>query len=251
MLSRIKKLVKADKKETILIYENPELRVIKCSVTDIDKHNIVNWSKNRQPDNVRITDLSKYYAENSVRLIPGVIYAWQRSNTDKLEIYDGIHRLLAAYEYGENMTCILSIRITNDESEIIKDFTCINKSVSVPSIYLEETNVFKKIVCQNVAEMLCKQYPTFVSPSRKPYVYNFNRDNLIEFISSLDVDFCKPRIDKYIFNELMGLNLYAERFVERNSITHPKKCAYYKFYLFYLDKTLIKSKIEEALTRIG
>ena len=228
-----------------MIYEiNGNLQLVRCNTSDIDKYNITNWSKNRQPDDVRIKDVSRYYAENNIMLIPGVIYAWQRPNTDKLEIYDGIHRLLAAYEYGEDMICILCIKITNNENEIINDFTNINKSISVPSIYLEDTNIFKKMVCQNVVEMLCKKYPTFVSPSRKPYVYNFNRDNLIEFISTFDVDFCKSRIDVEIFNELMGLNAYAEDFVKRNKVDHPKKCNYHKFYLFYLERDYIKTKIE-------
>lgn len=176
-----------------------------------------------------------------------MIYVWEQDR--KYIVYDGIHRLLAATMVDRSMTVFMQIRKTEREQERIDDFLNINKGVSVPSIYLEETNALKKLVCQNVANGMCTRYPNFVSPSRKPYIYNFNRDNVVEFISTCDIDFTKTGIDTQILNELVGLNHVAKEFVQRNNNTHPKKCDFHNFYLWYLDKSFIKQQIESVLNK--
>lgn len=228
----------------LIEYDN-EIVLYKCKIEEINNDIFKNWEKNRPPDEIRITQIYEYYLNNNLKIIPGVIYAWEKDM--KLYIYDGIHRFLAAQKTNNNMTFLLQIRKTDKESEIINDFLNLNKSICVPSVYLEEGNIIKKLVCQSVADMLCKKYPSFVSPSRKPYQYNFNRDNTVEFISTLNIDFTRVNIDLLIFNELMGLNFVAQDFVKNKEINCPKKCHFNKFYLFYLDKNLIKRKIEDAL----
>jgi hypothetical protein len=178
-------------------------------------------------------------------LIPGIVYVWFKN--EKYIVYDGIHRLLAAFSCNFNMVCLVHIKITENEQDIIDDFKNINKSVSVPSIFLEETSVFKQLVCQNVASELCKLYPAFVSPSRKPFMHNFNRDNVVEFISTLEIDFTKSGIEYHIIDQLCILNRYASEYVVYNQINVPKKCHSHKFYLWYLNKPFIKKKIEESL----
>ena len=220
------------------------LSLFECKTDEIDKNLFVNWEKNRPPDEVRISEIYNHYNINNVDLIPGIVYAW--FNNGKLNIYDGIHRFIAALQCSKKMSFILQIK-KSSEQEIIEDFLNINKSISVPSVYLEEGNVIKKLICQNVADMLCKKYPTFVSPSRKPIIYNFNRDNIVEFISTLNIDFMRSNVDLIIFNELLGLNFVAEEFVKSREMKCPKKCHYYKFYLFFLEKNLIKRKIEDKL----
>jgi hypothetical protein len=212
------------------------------------KNKFVNWKKNRPPDNIRIAQIEEYYSSNYITLIPGIIYVWKFK--DKFIIYDGIHRLMAGFKYAENIIAnkigvLIHFIETEKEQDIINEFLNINKSICVPSIYLEETDTLKKIVCETIAEKLCNAYPKFVSPSRKPFIYNFNRDNLIDFISTLNVDFSQQNIDNKIYNELIGLNLYAHDFVKRQQINYPKKCDFYKFYLWYLDKSYIKSQIEK------
>ena len=222
-----------------------EITLYKCKLHEINNEIFVNWEKNRPPDEIRTLQIFQYYIDNNLKIIPGVIYGWEKDN--KLYIYDGIHRFLAGQKTNNNMVFLLQVRKTDKESEIINDFLNLNKSVCVPSVYLEEGSVIKKLVCQNIANMLCKKYPDFVSPSRKPYQYNFNRDNIVEFISTLDVDFTRANIDLLIFNELMGLNYVAQDFVKTKAIKCPKKCNFHKFYLFYLEKNLIKRKIEDQL----
>jgi hypothetical protein len=205
-----------------------------------------NWDKNRPPDEVRVKQIKEFFDNKNADTIPGIIYAWDKGE-DRLQVYDGIHRLLAGKECNRGMICLIQVNSTSIEQEIIDDFLNINKSVSVPSIYLEETSALKKMVCQEVADEMCRRYPKFVSPSRKPYAYNFNRDNLVEFISTLQIDFCKPNINIQIVNELIGMNHFAKDFVSRNKVSYPRKCTFHNFYLFFLDKSVIKNRLEEIL----
>jgi hypothetical protein len=237
-------------KNATIIHEYDNTCLLKTNVQNIDFTKIVNWSKNRPPDQIRIKQILEHYNNCNITLIPGIIYMWKNPELETYSVYDGIHRLLAANEYKSDAILIFHILTSKNEQDIINDFLNINKSVSVPTIYLEETNVIKKLVCQNVADDLCRLYPTFVSPSRKPYVYNFNRDNLVEFISTLDIDFYKSGIDKYIINELKGINCEAKNYVFRHKIEYPKKCAYHDFYLFFLDKSVIKQKLENFLNKV-
>lgn len=246
--------------EQNVIYENVYTDItIKLEKVLLDKTFFSicqNWSKNRPPDNVRINDIAKYYCNNnehSMQVIPGIIYAWNNpeQNDKGIVIYDGIHRLLAAKEYiqqsKKKLWCLLQTTTTKNEEQIVKDFVNLNKSVCVPTIFLDESDVIKKLMCQSVADIMCKRYPTFVSPSRKPYSYNFNRDNLIEFVSTLNINFHIKSIDTKIVNEMMGLNVEAKDFVDRHKIKYPNKCLYHKFFLFFLDKSFIKQKIEDAI----
>ena len=227
------------------LYENGNTKLYFLKLNQLSISDIANWTKNRPPDNVRIEQIRKYYQDNNVDLVPGIVSAWKKDNY--YIVYDGIHRLLAAYQYSQDMSLVLQVNSTVREQDIIDDFLNINKSVSVPSIYLEETDTLKKLVCQNVANEMCRRYSRFVSPSRKPYVYNFNRDNLVEFVSSFNIDFTKQGVDSRIINEFVGLNKYAEDFIRRNNIKPSKKCDDYRFYLWYLEKDLIKKKIEMSL----
>jgi hypothetical protein len=234
------------KNDPVVIYENETDLLLKCDTEYLKTKAISNWSKNRPPDNVRISEIMKFYIDNDVTLVPGIICFWEINNSSI--VYDGIYRLLAAIGTGKNMTFLVSFKRTLNEQDIIDEFININKSICVPSIYIENTDALKKMICQNVAEELCKKYPTFVSPSRKPFVYNFNRDNIVEFISTLDIDFSKPDIEKVINNELKAINLEAKDFVMRKKLNVPRKCEYNQFYLFYLDKPIIKMKLEKGIS---
>jgi hypothetical protein len=70
---------------------------------------------------------------------------------------------------------------------------------------------------------------------------------LVEFVSTFNIDFTKQCVGSRIINEFVGLNKYAEDFIKRNNIQPSKKCSDYRFYLWYLEKDLIKKKIEESL----
>lgn len=231
--------------EIQVVLDDGYRRVLMVRNMSVLEKEIVNWNKNRPPDEVRIAQICDYYKQTGVTLIPGMIYAWEHDNI--YEIYDGIHRLLAGLMTGNPMTFFITIITTDREQDIIEDFKNINKSISVPSIYLEETSTAKKIVCESVVDEMCRRYPQFVSASRKPYQHNFNRDNLIEFVSTFDIDFSISGIDKKIINQFNLLNLQARDHTIEHGINIPKKCDYHKFYLFFLDKSYIREQVEKFL----
>lgn len=237
-------------KEDILIEVSEKQTIQICNKIP----EFTNWNKNRPPDNTRINELKEYYLNEKVKVIPGIIYAWD--NNETLQIYDGIHRILAAKELvKENnnlqFTFLMNIYKTEDEDLIIKDFKAINKSCPVPTLYTNEQNeltLLKRVVCENVISELCKNYQAFVSPSRKPYKYNFNRDVTLEWLSEFDINWNVKNLSNIIIQELQGLNYFAKDYVQRNKIDAPKKCNYHNFYLWYLDKSFIRNKLEKAIS---
>ena len=232
-----------------IVYKHDNNIIFKWNLSELNKNEFVNWNQNRPPDPVRIHQIQKYYKQNCIKIIPGIIYAWSllNDNDNKYIIYDGIHRLLAGFESKLELYVLIQIKYTDREQDIVDDFMNINKSISVPSVYLEQNNTLKRIVCESVVNTLCLKYPMFVSSSNKCHTYNFNRDNVIQFISELNIDFTKHGIDKMILNEMDNLNNQAYDFVKKHKINHPSKCKEHNFYLFYLDKLIIKNAIEKSV----
>ena len=140
---------------------------------------------------------------------------------------------------------LLSINYSNFEENFINDFININKSI--PIIYINNDNKIKKHICQNLAELFCKKYPKFQSTTRKPHKCNFNRDMLIDYCSTFEIDFKKENIDIIIFDILINtLNNEAKNLaIEQND--YPKKCDKYNLFLFYLSKDYIKTEIERII----
>jgi hypothetical protein len=214
-----------------------------------ENYNIKNWKKNRPADKFRVDEIYEFYLSNKITLLPGILYVWL--NKDKYFIYDGIHRYEALKKLNnDNINILLYINLSNNEDSIIEDFTNINKSIPLPSLYTENTEISKIHICQNVAEHLCKKYPKFVSTSRKPHTYNFNRDQIIDFISTFNINFKIKNLDYIIYQILIKLNNHAKNKILENKIIHPIKCKKYNFYLFYLDKSYIKSEVENALKEL-
>ena len=238
--------------DEILISQNTKYNLIQFNLNTKHNYKINNWIKNRPADKIRVNEIYQYYKDNEIELIPGIIYAW--SHLKKLYVYDGLHRFLAACKLvkddNKDIKILLYINLSKNEGDIIEEFININKSIPIPSIYLENELLIKKQMCQNIAEEFCKQYPDFISTSRKPHIYNFNRDLLIEWISTFKIDFHIKNLDKIIFKILLKLNENAKNQIITCNITHPKKCNKYNFYLFYLEKEYLKLNVENSIKQI-
>jgi hypothetical protein len=167
-----------------------------CEFTTIEKFTsdyfYKNFSLNREPDTVRINEIYEYYKAENITLIPGVICGIIVDELITFEIYDGIHRFLAAMkrykEDGISMDFIVKMILTYDINDAINDFKNINKSINLPDIYLQnpqETKSSKIVIIENVMNKICKQFSGCQSSSRHPQKQNFNRDNFIEILSSI------------------------------------------------------------------
>lgn len=230
------------------IYKEQNFEILKTSVKSLfKKYLIKNYSRNRPPDMVRVAFLENFYTLNDVFLVPQMISAWKKDDT--LYIYDGIHRLSAAANLlkTKNMQVIIKIFTKNDESKVIQDFKEINSAVCVPWLYMEEDNKIKKMVCESVVDKLIIKFKHNVSHSRNCQKQNFNRDNMVELISCLNIDFNKDRLDNTIYNQLLNLNLLAKEYIKENNIKTPKKCDYYGFWLGYLPREEIINRIEKSV----
>lgn len=79
-------------------------------------------------------------------------------------------------------------------------------------------------------------------------MYNFNRDLLIDYFSTFNIDFKLLNIDIIIYNILINeLNQEAKEKILDGNITYPQKCKKYNFFLFYLNKDYIKNYIESKI----
>lgn len=237
------------KKTNDSLYENKS-GDIKLYFITLDKlqnmfKNIKIWRLNRPVDILRVNEIKNFFIEKNSMNIPGQISGWINENKE-LEIYDGWHRYCASIQSEKNMFLFIKIMSCNHEN-IIQDFKNLNKSINVPYLYFEENNNKKKQVCEKLAEKLCNSYPNCMSTSRYPQPQNFNRDNFIELLSSLDIDFYIENLEIKLWEELIGLNLEAKNYISSHKIKTPKKCDYNKFWLFYLSKDYIKTKLIESV----
>jgi hypothetical protein len=227
------------------LYEEADYYIDFLKLKDLKKSfkTVKIWRLNRPVDHLRVEAIRNYFLLDSVCVIPGQISGWVNENNE-LEIYDGFHRISAA---NDNMYVFIKILTTKKNEDVIKDFKMINMSISVPELYLSESTNIKKEVCENLANRMCDTFPNCRSVSRYPQPQNFNRDNFIELISSLNIDFYTKNLEIKLWNEILGLNREAKAYTYSHKIKTPKKCEYNNFWLMYLSRDFIKSKLEECL----
>ena len=224
--------------------EKGKYEIVKTDINSLRKINIQNWNKNRPYCKVRVDEITNYYNEKNIKIIPGIIYLWYNKNI--YYILDGLHRFTGAKQLKRNIKVIININYSKNEQDVVDEFINLNKSIAIPSIYVDNDKI-KKEVCEKVIDKLCINYSQFISPSRKHFVYNFNRDLLIEFVSTIDINFQIENVANKIYIILMELNKQAKKTVIDGNLNYPKKCDKYNFYLFYLKKHFIKEKIEELV----
>lgn len=226
------------------IYKNDKFMIVKTKVSALyKKYNVVNYYKNRDPDQSRIDLLKSVLEEEPV--VPQIISGWLHDKN--LYIYDGIHRITAAKQVSKDLYVMVKIVTVDDENYVIKDFKNINSAICLPFLYLEENNVFKRHICEQTVSHLMNKFPKNISPSRNHFKQNFNRDNMIDFLSELEINFNQQNLDEKIFKLLMECNDVAKNYVNTQNISFPKKCVLTQFYLMYLDESFIKKYIEERL----
>lgn len=228
------------------IHEDSTSKIIIGKLSNMkNKYKFVNWSKNRPCDSTRIDSITRFYDKNQVDVVPGVVSCNQIGND--MHVYDGSHRLHAAMKRESDMHVMISVKKNWTEDQIKSDFKNINQGVNVPYIYMEESSHVKKAVCEEVVAKLCKQFPTNRSASRFCQKQNFNRDNVIEFVSKLEIDFEESGIAVKIYEIFLQLNGIGKKFVEDGKMNVPKKVVTTGLYMFYLTDDYRKNHIEEYL----
>lgn len=228
------------------LFKNEYFSIELLSTFDPVFRKFQNWSKNRPPDQSRVDEIYEYYKLHNSSIIDGILYVWN-DGEDNYYIYDGLHRYEAAMMNDREMHAMICFYETKKEADIINHFITINKSINVPCLYMEDSNYYKRRLCEDIAKEYARKYPEFLSNSIKPHVPNFNRDNFIDLLATLNIDFKKSDAIEKVLDILAELNqLMKEK--KKFAKQKPKKCNTSDFYLFFLDNLSIKKYIEEKFS---
>lgn len=238
-----------------IIFRNNKFMIIKTTVKKLcKKYNVQSWDKTVYPDIIKIKNIKKFYISENIKIIDGIIYGWTSSDSNKLFIYDGIHRLLAS-----SPELLVICKIYNEsEFKKIEPYTSI-------SFYIEEdinSNISTKrsasnisidslasinidVILNDIMNKMCNKFINSISYYKNPRKFNFNRDTFVEnILSKLNFDLFK---NQDIFSIILEINEYAKEYIILNKIEVNIKCYIYDFYLMYLDDNTIINMINEKL----
>ncbi len=170
-------------------YSNEDY-LIKLSVEDLLKLNIVNWKYNRPPDEIRCNEIRDYFIKPSTIInIPFHLYYNEKYN--EFECLDGIHRytgltLVEDKELINNKVVIIYLYFKKSEGELIDIFKTINKSIVVPELYISgDYSLTDKDNIEFVVNDLKNRYSEHFSSNKDFRVPQINRDKLIEILTEI------------------------------------------------------------------
>jgi hypothetical protein len=150
--------------------------------------NTETWQENRPPDEVRIKEV-KNEIESSKR-VQGIIAL--ACENKKMICYDGNHRRLAllGIKNIKDINVLVSVIWDANQLSIYNEYMLLNKSISVPLIYMRKPNKPIKTndptnIISEYVKTLVSNYPKFSSPSKACRPPNFNRDLLTDDLLSL------------------------------------------------------------------
>jgi hypothetical protein len=136
---------------------------------------IASWKHNRPPDVVRITEIHEFM-KGSKRM-DGMIYL--ACINHQLVCYESNHRREALKGLTEVADILVDV-IWNATDDMVKqEFLRLNKSVSVPELYINEEEVPRAVMSAAI-DAFCTNYKSLRSPSSHPQRPNFNRDKLTD-----------------------------------------------------------------------
>jgi len=184
------------------------------------------WKFNRPPDMNRVSEIKEFMKMNN--RMDGIINLAFVVH-EGLVCYEGNHRRIALE--GNNFPVIVEIiwNVTNEE--VTNEFRRLNKCVSVPELYVSETDATTKVEIEELVSEFRKRFPDHESSSGRPCRPNFNRDKLTDEISRLQKELMIPisqvRTKLYSLNENYS-------FRDRSKLTDAikKKCEKSGLWLF-------------------
>ncbi len=233
-------------------------KIIKIPIKEFSEKFVQNWQYNRNPDLIRCKEIAKYIYKTE-RPVDTMFYLSFNGKTKLFDIIDGIHRytalkiiekenskpedLLTPSEFGHDKNAhwlfdsfiILNIRFNASEGEIIDLFQTLNKSISIPELYVRDFTLERRNIIQNISKKYQNKYPTHFSSSAKPQRPNINKDVFEDKL--LDILYDKYNIsndNKDILEEkLEEINVkIANNLPKKISKTITEKCRKTGLWLF-------------------
>ena len=199
---------------------------------------ISQWKFNRPPDMSRIEDIRSWMKQfNRMDGVLNLAYI----SKEGLVCFEGNHRRLAV----EGLDIPVFVDIVWDAThEIVKhEFQRLNKSISVPDLYVIENDATLRVQIEEAVASFRKKYPTHESSSGRPTRPNFNRDKLTDELTRLQHELQIP------VSELMGrleqLNQKNKNTKDRSklSINIQAKCGLSDLWLFAWSSTIASGEL--------
>lgn len=137
---------------------------------------IKRWKFNRPPDKDRVSEINEFMKKSG--RMDGIIYLGFVN--DELVCYESNHRR-EALKGIDTLADVLVDIIWDATDDILKEeFMRLNKSVSVPELYIEVSSEVDIVSLRKIVDEFCKTYKMHKVSSGKPQRPNFNRDNLTD-----------------------------------------------------------------------
>ena len=242
--------------EIILSYSENHA-IYKIIIKDLLVDSIKNWEYNRPPDMARCPDIARYIY-NSRKPIDTMIYLSFNNLKETFEVLDGIHRitalkiikeentkpleLLCQGDFGSNNDAtwlfnqyiIINIRFNATKGELIETFENLNKSQTVPELYIRDSKKEKRDIIDTIANEWFVRYKKHFSSAANPIIGNTNRNKFVELLDKL---YEKYKIDETNSEKLRKLLDDANLNISTNiptkaSIDTRVKCKESGCYLF-------------------
>ena len=227
--------------------------VYKILISDLLVASIKNWEYNRPPDMARCPDIARYIY-NSKKPMDTMLFLTYTNINDNFEILDGIHRLTALKiikeenskanhgDFGSNNDAdwlynqylIVNIRFNANLGDLIDIFRNLNKSQTVPELYIKDHTKEKREIIDIIYNEWYIQYKKHFSSSANPIMGNTNRNKFVELLDTL---YDKYNIDETSTNKLREVldtinNKLSGQMPTKASLDIRLKCKESGCYLF-------------------
>ena len=187
---------------------------------------IKRWKSNRPPDMSRVTEIHNWMKQ--FNRMDGVINL-ACIGEEGLVCFEGNHRRMALKNL--DITVLVDIVWDATDESVTHEFRRINESISVPDLYVEETDAVTIANIVGAVTDFVRRYPTHMVPSSRPQRPNYNRDNftqeLFRIQKELNISIADLMTRVYALNEKLAL-------ADKTKLTDKtiKKCSTSGLWLF-------------------
>jgi hypothetical protein len=170
-------------REFLKAYQIADTTVYAIPPDAFSKLDIKTWKYNRPPSDERVAEIRKW--NDQFRRMDGVLNLAYIPH-EGLVCFEGNHRRMAVQDL--NITVLADILWDVTDEIVMHEFRRINKSVSVPDLYVAETEASLKLEIETAVNAFRKKYPTHETTSARPQRPNFNRDVLTDQITRIQAE---------------------------------------------------------------
>ena len=137
---------------------------------------IKRWKHNRPADNDRVVEIRNWM--QTTKRMDGIIYIAYVNN--ELVCYESNHRREALVGIEGMHHILVDILWDATDDSIKAEFQRLNKAVSVPDLYVEDTPIDSISQLTEVVKSFCENYKKLKVNTNRPQRPHFNRDMLMD-----------------------------------------------------------------------